>query len=112
MMLNITLENLQITRLVGLIHQSTFYPINFQPLSDEMNQRQTKQKVVINELDVEERLISFPVELLENVNWISEPIDSGSTRKILRQIADDFLLGKQNSLGSDQMPIEIAQPVI
>lgn len=90
-----------------LIHLSLNYSFNWQDIF-----YQTKQKVVINELDVEERLISFPVELLENVNWISEPIDSGSTRKILRQIADDFLLGKPNSLGSDQMPIEIAKPVL
>ena len=45
-------------------------------------------------LMLKKRLISFPVELLENVKWISDPIDSGSTRKILRQIADDFLLGR------------------
>jgi hypothetical protein len=90
-----------------LIHLSLNYSFNWQDIF-----YQTKQKVVINELDVEERLISFSVELLENVNWISEPINPGSTRKILRQIADDFLLGKQNSLGSDHMPIEIAKPVM
>jgi hypothetical protein len=69
-----------------------------------------KQKAVINELDVEQRLSSFPVEWLENVNWLNAPSDIESTRKILRQIADDFLLGKQNSLGKNQTPIEMAKP--
>lgn len=67
-----------------------------------------KQKAVINELDVEQRLISFPVEWLENVNWLNNPVDIDKTRKILNQIADDFLLGKTNSLGINQTPIEMA----
>jgi hypothetical protein len=70
----------------------------------------SKQKAVINELDVEQRIVSFPVEWLENVNWLNAPSDIESTRKILRQIADDFLLGKQNSLGKNQTPIEMAKP--
>ena len=54
------------------------------------------------------RLISFPVEWLENVNWLNNPVDIDKTRKILNQIADDFLLGKTNSLGINQTPIEMA----
>lgn len=71
-----------------------------------------KQKAVINELDVEQRLVSFPVEWLENVNWLSTPINSEKTRLFLNQIADDFLLGKPNSLGKYQPTIENAKPIL
>ncbi len=71
-----------------------------------------KQKAVINELDVEQRLVSFPVEWLENVNWLTAPINVEKSRFILNQIADDFLLGKTNSLGKHQPPIENAKPII
>jgi hypothetical protein len=69
-----------------------------------------KQKAVINELDVEQRLVSFPVEWLESVNWLNKPVNIDKTRKILNQIADDFLLGKTNSLGIKQTPIGMAIP--
>jgi len=72
---------------------------------------QSKQKAVINELDVEQRLISFPVEWMETVNWLATPIDLDETRNLLTQIADDFLLGKPNSLGANCLPIEMAKPV-
>jgi predicted nucleotidyltransferase component of viral defense system len=71
-----------------------------------------KQKAVINELDVEQRLVSFPVEWLENVNWLSKSVNLEKSRFILNQIADDFLLGKENSLGKHQLPIENAKPII
>lgn len=70
----------------------------------------TKQKAVINELDVEQRLGSFPLEWLENVNWLNTTLNFESYRKTLGQIADDFLLGKPNSLGINRTPIEMAKP--
>jgi hypothetical protein len=63
-------------------------------------------------LDVEQRLISFPVEWFENVNWLNTALDFNLYSKILRQIADDFLLGKPNSLGINQTPIEMAKPFV
>jgi len=68
----------------------------------------SKQKSVINELDVEQRLVSFPVEWLENVNWLVAPLKRNITKSHLRQIADDFFLGRINSLGVDKIPIEKA----
>lgn len=70
----------------------------------------TKQKAVINELDIEQRLASFPVGWLENVNWLFRPIEPDTTRKNLNQIAGDFLWGRQNSLGAGKIPIEMAKP--
>jgi hypothetical protein len=66
----------------------------------------------INELDVEQRMISFPVEWLENVNWLIKPINTDKFRIILNQIADDFLFGKANSLGENQPPIQNAIPIL
>ena len=70
-----------------------------------------KQKAIINELDIVQRLVSFPVEWLENVNWLITPLDSDETLDLLKHVADDFLLGLQNSLGKEKIPIELAKPM-
>lgn len=70
-----------------------------------------KQKVVINELDVEQRLVSFQVEWLQNVNWLITPPDIVALRNTIRQMADDFLLGRANSLGEGKILIEKALPL-
>lgn len=88
-----------------IIHLSLNYSFNWLSIFEH-----AKEKAVINELDVEQRLISFPVEWLENVNWLNNPVDFDATRKILIQIADDFLWAKPNSLGIDQPLIEMAKP--
>ena len=88
-----------------IIHLSMHYSFNWLNIFEH-----AKQKAVINELDVEQRLVSFPVEWLENVNWLNNPLDINKTRNILNQIADDFLFGKANSLGIHQTPIEMAIP--
>ena len=66
--------------------------------------------MVINELDVEQRILSFPVEWLLNVNWLQAPPDLDSLALSIRQIADDFLLGRANTLGEGKTPIEEALP--
>jgi len=88
-----------------IIHISLNYSFNWIDIFEH-----SKQKAVINELDVEQRLVSFPVEWFENVNWLSTDLDFESFRKILSQIADDFLLGKPNSFGTNKTPIEMAKP--
>jgi len=69
-----------------------------------------KQKVVINELDVEQRLVSFPVEWFLNVNLLLAPPDPVLLQNKIRQISDDFLLGRENSLGTGKKPIEQVIP--
>lgn len=70
----------------------------------------SKQKSVINEIDVANRFYGFPVEWLENVNWSYSSPDLSDFQRNIRLIADDFLFGKSNSLGSDKTPINLAQP--
>jgi hypothetical protein len=106
----------KITALVGrdepkdifdIIHISTNYSFNWMDIFYH-----AKQKATINELDVEQRLASFPVEWLVNVNWLTTPIDLEQYRSILNTIANDFLLGKDNSLGENKQPIENAKPIL
>lgn len=89
-----------------IIHLSLNYSFNWPDIFEH-----AKQKAIINELDVEERLISFPVVWLENVNWLIRPLDRKATQLMLEQIADDFLLGKTNSLGLNKIPLELAKPI-
>lgn len=67
-----------------------------------------KEKANMNELDVEQRLVTFPVKWLTKVKWLNAPLDINLTQNYLHQIADDFFLGKNNSLGKDRTPIENA----
>lgn len=71
----------------------------------------SKQKSVINEIDVSGRLYDFPIEWFENVNYLFSKPDSLALGKYLRTIADDFLLGNQNSLGISKSPLLGAQPL-
>jgi len=90
-----------------IIHISTNYSFNWMDVFYH-----AKQKATINELDVEQRLASFPVEWLENVNWLTKPINIEQYRRNLNTIANDFLLGNDNSLGENKQPIENAKPIL
>ncbi|MGV8090530.1 MAG: nucleotidyl transferase AbiEii/AbiGii toxin family protein [Mangrovibacterium sp.] len=59
-----------------IIHLSVNYAFNWQDIFYH-----SKQKAVINELDVEQRLISFPVSWFKNVNWLDTPPDLDSIQK-------------------------------
>lgn len=87
-----------------ILHLARNYSFNWEEVFNH-----TKQKELINELDVEERLYSFPSDWLKNVNWLKEPINMASFEIRLRQISDDFLIGGDNSLGTDKMPIGMAK---
>jgi hypothetical protein len=70
----------------------------------------SKQKSIINEIDVADRLFVFPAEWLENVNFLFSPPDIKAFQENLRIISDDFLLGKQNSLGLAKTALHLARP--
>ena len=70
----------------------------------------SKQKSVINEIDIANRLYEFPVEWLNNINWLFSSPDLSAFQRNIHIIADDFLLGKVNSLGTDKTPLVQAQP--
>lgn len=68
-----------------------------------------KEKAMINEIDVEQRLFTFPANMLLNVDWFIKPIDIKIFEQQIRKIADDFILGNNNSLGSNKTKIENAK---
>jgi predicted nucleotidyltransferase component of viral defense system len=69
----------------------------------------TKRKAMVNELDVEQRLFSFPVKTLLDVDWLLKPIDIRLFEQNLRKITDDFILGLDNSLGVNKTNIDEAK---
>ena len=71
--------------------------------------KHAKEKAMINEIDVEQRLFTFPVSNLLNVDWLIKPFDIKIFEQQIRKIADDFLLGNNNSLGSNKIRIEDAK---
>lgn len=105
----------KITAVVGRDEPKDVFDIVNIALNYSFNWRETfyhaKQKAVINEVDVVQRLASFPVEMFENVNWLASPPDPEQIKNEIQQIADDFLLGRLNSLGKDKPPIERGMPV-
>jgi len=80
-----------------IVHLALNYSFNWQEIFWHC-----KQKAVINEIDVIQRLHDFSTELFSNVRWITEPIDIETASVYIRRISDDFLLGKDNSLGLDK----------
>ncbi len=65
----------------------------------------SKQKTVVNEIDVVQRLYEFPPELLSTIKYIGDPVDPSTALNKIQQIADDFMLGGDNSLGFGRVDI-------
>ncbi|MCK5519523.1 MAG: nucleotidyl transferase AbiEii/AbiGii toxin family protein [Candidatus Marinimicrobia bacterium] len=88
-----------------IIAISEFYSFNWKQVFE-----QAKEKNVMNEIDVAERLTSFPVNWFNSVNWLNESLDLKLLQEKLNIISDDFFLGKDNSLGKDKISIDKAEP--
>lgn len=72
---------------------------------------EAKNKAIVNEIEVEQRIKSFPVLLLQKVDWHIIPIDIGQVSKVIQILANDFLLGSDNSLASDKPAIQDAMVI-
>ena len=68
----------------------------------------SKEKALLNEIDIEQRLFAFPVSSISAVDWLIKPVETGFFKQQLQKIADDFMLGKENSLGTGKPKIEDA----
>jgi len=66
---------------------------------------EAKKKSIINEIDVEQRIKSFPVLLFQKADWHIMPVNIDLLDKTVLTIANDFLLGADNSLGSGKISI-------
>jgi hypothetical protein len=72
---------------------------------------EVKNKAIINEIDVEQRIRTFPVLLLRNVDWHIPPVEIDPVGKAIQTLANDFILGSDNSLGTNKPAIEEALAV-
>ena len=90
----------KLTTLIGRDEAKDVFDIVYLALNFNFNWVHVfrEAKTNINEIDVEERLHSFPVEWLKNVDWLVNPVNYEKFRLLLNVLADDFLLGKDNSL--------------
>lgn len=69
-----------------------------------------KRKVLINEIDVEKRLVEFPAQAFQSVSVMDNDPDLSYYSVLLRQMSNDFLLGSANTLGIGKPSIEEAEP--
>ena len=83
---------------------ATHYSFNWKEIFNH-----SKEKALVNEIDIEQRLFAFPISSLSSVDWLIKPVETGIFKQQLQKIADDFLLAKNNSLGRGKIGIEDAQ---
>lgn len=93
--------------IVDIYTISKVYSFNWMKIFEE-----AKKKVILNEIDVEQRIKSFPAALLKNVDWLMKPFEQDSFIQGISAIANDFLLGKDNSVGKNKIPIENSEPLV
>lgn len=86
-----------------IIQLSLNYKFNWKTVFFE-----TKEKNIINEIDVEQRINSFPVALFDGVEWFIQKPDNAFLLKYIKQIANDFLTGSDNSICKTNIKIEDA----
>jgi len=88
-----------------LIHIAATYSFHWVDIFND-----AKRKAIINEIDIERRLVEFPVITLQTITPLENAPDIKQYTTLIQRIADDFLLGSSNSLGTDKPSIEDAKP--
>jgi predicted nucleotidyltransferase component of viral defense system len=86
-----------------IIHISLNYNFNWAKIFIEV-----KHKEIINEIDVEQKINSFPVALFDNVDWFIQKPDYAIYSKYIKQISDDFITGSDNTICKTKINIEDA----
>jgi hypothetical protein len=72
--------------------------------------KEAKKKSIINEIDIGQRLDSFPVDLLKEVGWLKRSVEINEFKDILNRITNDFILGSENSVCNSDISIYDALP--
>ena len=65
-----------------------------------------KEKAMLNELVIAERLSNFQVNSFTYVDWLIESIEIDKLSLQMEILSNDFLLGRDNSLGSGKPAID------
>ncbi|MEA3496323.1 MAG: nucleotidyl transferase AbiEii/AbiGii toxin family protein [Bacteroidota bacterium] len=87
-----------------IIHLSLKYKFNWKTVFFE-----TKEKNIINEIDVEQKINTFPVALFDKVEWFIQKPDYAIFSKYIKQISDDFITGSDNSICKTNINIKDAK---
>ncbi|OQX73073.1 MAG: hypothetical protein B6D64_14360 [Bacteroidetes bacterium 4484_276] len=87
-----------------IVYLSLKYKFNWAKIFIEV-----KHKEIINEIDVEQKINSFPVALFDKVDWFIRKPDPAIISKYIKQISDDFITGSDNSICKTNIDIEDAK---
>jgi len=106
----------KLTALIGRDEPKDVFDIIFIAKNYSFNWKhiflEAKEKAIMNEIDIIERLTSFPIEFFEDVKWRHDIFSLVEMNHWIDQIAHDFVVAGDNSLGKDKIPIEDAIPFL
>jgi len=88
-----------------IVHIALEYKFNWGQMFFE-----AKKKAFINEIDVEQRINTFPVEWFENVYWTYSKINLDFYKNCIKQIANDFITSNDNSICTTNINLINARP--
>jgi hypothetical protein len=71
-----------------------------------------KEKALLNELVLSERFSTFNIDVFADVDWLIHPFDLLETSAMMEKLNDDFLLGRDNSLGFEKPAIDQVDSII
>lgn len=90
-----------------IIHLSLHYGFNWKTIFME-----AKNKLLMNEIDVEQKINTFPVELFDGLQWFIKVPDIALYAQYIKTIANDFIIGTDNSLCKTGLDILAARPLL
>jgi hypothetical protein len=65
-----------------------------------------KEKALLNELEISEQLSNFQTDSFRYVDWLIHPIDFDLVSHQMEILNNDFLFGRDNSLGAGKQEID------
>jgi predicted nucleotidyltransferase component of viral defense system len=89
-----------------IVHLSLNYKFKWPDIFSEV-----KEKEIINEIDIEQKINNFPVALLDGIDWFIQQPDYDVFTKHIKQIANDFITGSDNSICQTNICIEDAEVI-
>jgi len=66
----------------------------------------------MNEIDVEQKINAFPVELFDGLQWFIKVPNIALYAQYLKTIANDFIIGVDNSLCQKGIGVLDARPTL
>lgn len=106
----------KLTALLGRDEPKDVFDILFISLNYSFNWKEifaeSKEKSLMNEIDIIQRLSSFPIEFFDQVKWRHDQITMTDFRHWIEVITNDFTFAANNSLGMNKPHIDQAVPIL